>query len=88
MQNVDYDVIDKLKNAQGKKFLEQGWATSLIGGPYDGRRSLSRAGLLDGSSSISSTTTIVRIALIGRANKVYTSSDVLLFTENIGETVT
>ena len=42
-----------------------------------GRRSPSRAGLLDGSSSISSTTTIVR----GAKKKIYTSSDVLFFTE-------
>ena len=34
-----------------------------------GRRSPSRAGLLYGSSSISSTTLIVRVALTGRAKK-------------------
>ena len=33
------------------------------------RRSLSRAGLLNESSSISSTTTIVRVALIGKQKK-------------------
>ena len=67
-----------------------------------GRRSPSRAGLLDGSSLISSTTTIVRAALIEKVKKgphvfrcpvlqeqkkVYTSSDVVFSTENIGETV-
>ena len=58
----------------------------LVGGPYVGRRSPSRAGLLNGSSLISSTTTIVTVALTGRAKKkVYTSSDVLFSTENIGE---
>ena len=68
--------------------LGQGWATSLVGGPYVGRRSPSRAGLLDGSSSISSTTTIVRVAVIGRAKKkVYTFSDVVFSTKNIGEAV-
>ena len=46
-----------------------------------GRRSPSRAGLLNGSSSMSSTTTIVRVALIGKQKKVYTSSDVLFFYE-------
>ena len=83
--------------------LVQGWATSLVKGPYVGRRSPSRARLLDGLSSISLTTTIVKAALIGktkkgphvlrcpvrhqkRAKKVYTSSDVLFSTENIGET--
>ena len=82
--------------------LNQGWATSSIGWPYVGRRSPSRAELLNGSSSISSTTTIVRVAQIEskkkslhilrctvflrkRAKKVYTSSDVLFCTENIGE---
>ena len=38
------------------EILIQGWATFLVGGPYVGRRSPSRAGLLDGSSSICSTT--------------------------------
>ena len=49
-----------------------------------GRRSLSRAGLLDGTSSIFSTTTIVRVAhslRLEEQKKVYTSSDVLFFTE-------
>ena len=37
------------------------------------RRSPSRAGLLDGSSSIFSTTTIIRVAVVGREKKkVYT----------------
>ena len=34
--------------------LIQGWTTSLVGGPYAGRRNPSLAGLLDGSSVISS----------------------------------
>ena len=46
-----------------------------------GRRSPYRAGLSNGSSSISSTTIIVRVALIGSKKKVYTSSDVLFFYE-------
>ena len=45
------------------------WASSLVGGPYVGRQSPCRAGLLNGSSSISSTTTIVRVALIGKQKK-------------------
>ena len=49
--------------------LVKGWATFLVGGPCVGRRSFSWARLLDGSSSIFSTTTIVRVALIGRAKK-------------------
>ena len=61
--------------------LIQEWATSLVDGPYVGRRSPSRAGLLDGSSSISSTATIVRAALNGKAEKVHTFSDVLFFTK-------
>ena len=66
----------------------QGWATVLVSGPHAGRRSPSRAGLLDGSSSICSTTIIVRVALIGKQKKRSThSSDVLLSTENIGEAV-
>ena len=52
-----------------------------------GRRSSSWAGLLDGSSSISPTTTIVRVALIGRGKKNYASSDVLFSTENISQAV-
>ena len=54
-----------------------------------GRRSLFRAGLLlDGSSSISSTTTIVRAALIGRAQKSSTRSQMsCVSTENIDEAV-
>ena len=55
--------------------LVQGWAAFLVGGPYEGRLSPSRAGLLlDGSSSIYSTTAIVRVALIGKAKKVYSFS--------------
>ena len=49
--------------------LRRGWATSLVGGLHKGRRSPSRDGLLDESSSISLTTTIVRAALIGKAKK-------------------
>ena len=49
--------------------LPQGWATSLFDGPYGERRSPFPAGLLDGSSSISLTTTIVRAALIGKTKK-------------------
>ena len=49
--------------------LPQRWATSLVDGPYGGRRSPFPAGLLDGSSSISSTTTVVKAALIGKAKK-------------------
>ena len=70
--------------------LDQGWATVLVSGPHVGRRSPSRAELLDGSSSICSTTTIVRVALIGKQKKGLQSthsSDVLLSTENIGEAV-
>ena len=52
-----------------------------------GRRSPSRAGLLGGSSSICSTTTIVRVALIGKQKRSTHSSDVLFSTENIGEAV-
>ena len=60
--------------------LAQGWATVLVSGPHVGRQSPSRAGLLeDGSSSICSTTIIVRVALIGKQKKRSThSSDVLL----------
>ena len=46
--------------------IKQEWATFLVSGPYVGRQSPSRAGLLDRSSSICSTTTIVRVALIGK----------------------
>ena len=49
--------------------LNQGWATSLVGVPYVGRRSPSQAELLHGLSSKFSTTFIVRAALIGRAKK-------------------
>ena len=61
----------KSRHAQA---LHQGWATFLVSGPYVGRRSPSRARLLDGSSSICSTTIIVRVALIGKQKKkkVYT----------------
>ena len=44
--------------------LDQGWTTFLVGGPYLGKRSPCRAGLSDGSSSISSTTLIIRVALL------------------------
>ena len=51
----------------------QGWATFLVSRLYVGRRSASWAGLLEGSSSIFSTTTIVRVTVIGREKKkVYT----------------
>ena len=53
-----------------------------------GRRSPSRAVLLDGSSSIFSTTTIVRVAVIGREKKgLRTPQMSCVFTENIGEAV-
>ena len=52
-----------------KDVLKQGWATSLVDGPYVARRCPSRARLLDGSSSMSSTATIVRAALMGKAKK-------------------
>ena len=63
--------------------LKQGWATSSIGGPYVGRRSPSRARLLDGSSSISSTTTIVKAALIGSAKKSSTRPQMSCFPPKI-----
>ena len=63
--------------------LGQGWATSLVGGPYVGRRSPFRAGLLDASSSISSTTAIVRIAVIGRAKKRSTRPQMSCFLSKI-----
>ena len=66
-------LINFFNNVQSKAFeplmLEEGWATSLVGGPYVGRRSPSQARLLNGSSSIFSTTTIVRFALIGKQTK-------------------
>ena len=65
----DTDTHFVLLEKEKRKYLRQGWATSLVDGPYVGRRSPSRAGLLDGSSSISSTTTIVRAALIRKAKK-------------------
>ena len=50
-------LINFFNNVQSKAFeplmLEEGWVTSLVGGPYVGRRSPSQAGLLNGSSSIS-----------------------------------
>ena len=69
--------------------MRQGWATFLVSGPYVGRRSPSRAGLLDGLSSIFSTTTIVRVAVIGRAKKkgLHTPQMSCFSTENIGEAV-
>ena len=66
--------------------LTQGWATVLVSGPHVGRRSPSRAGLLDGSSSICSTTIIVRVALIGKQKKkVYALLRCSAFHRNIGE---
>ena len=63
--------------------LEQGWATSSIGGPYVGRRSPSRARLLGGSSSISSTTPIVKAALIRSAKKRSTRPQMFCFPPKI-----
>ena len=48
-----------------------------------GRRSPSRAGILDGSSSISSTTTIVRVAQTGRAKKRSTRPQMSYFLPKI-----
>ena len=48
-----------------------------------GRRSPSRAGLLDGSSSISSTNTIVRVAVIGRTKKRFTRPQMSCFLPKI-----
>ena len=80
--SINFRVLVSLKNGVRACFnlalvihfniLFQGWATFLVSGPFVGRRSPSRAGLLDGSSSIYSTTTIARIALIGKQKKVYT----------------
>ena len=44
-----------------------------------GRRSPSRAELLNGSSSISSTTTIVRVVLIGQQKKWFTHPQMSCF---------
>ena len=63
--------------------INQGWATFLVSGPYVGRRSPSRAGLLDGSSSICSTTTIVRVALIGKQKKGLHSPQMCYFLPKI-----
>ena len=49
--------------------ISQGWATVLVSGPHVGGRSPSRAGSLDGSRSVCSTTIIVRVALIGQQKK-------------------
>ena len=70
------------------KIIRQGWATFLVSGPYEGRRSPSRAGLLERSSSIFSTTTIVRVAVIEREKKgLPTPQMSCISTENIGEAV-
>ena len=70
------------------KIIRQGWATFLVSGSYVGRRSPSRAGLLDGSSSIFSTTTIVRVAVIGREKKgLHTPQMSCVSTENMDEAV-
>ena len=47
--------------AGSRNRLKQGWATVLVSGQHVGRRSPFLAGLLDGSSSICSTTIIVRV---------------------------
>ena len=60
--------------------IYQGWATSFVGGPYVGRRSPSQAGLLNGSSSISSTTTIVGVTLIGKQKKRFTHPQMSCFS--------
>ena len=63
--------------------IAQGWATSSIGGPHVGKQNPSRARLLDGSSSISSTTTIVKAALIGSAKKRSTRPQMSCFPPKI-----
>ena len=69
--------------------LDQGWATSLVNGPYVRKQSPSRAELLDKLSSISSRTTLLLLPSDvlffnkKEQKKAYTSSDEYCFPPKI-----